>query len=496
VSTAANALVSEGKSSVLVFRVRSHVRILVGIFILTLPMINPLVHGDGVGYYAYLRAPLIQHNLRFEEDWRHANLGFAQSRLNAEYQLYPNQYTSTGYVSNLFSVGPAILWSPFFLAAHGTVRVADRLGGNIPADGFSLPYRVFVAFGTAFYGFCGILLSYALASKYVDPSWALLSTIGIWLSSSLPVYMYFNPFWSHALSAFVVALFLWYWDRTRPNRTQGQWFALGLIAGLLVDVYFVNGVFLLIPCVESLQTYVRDARSKNGPAILRQFGSNLLFLVAFGVMILPTVITRKIIFGGVFRFGSYTVLAWDWRAPYWFSVLFSSEHGVLTWTPLLAFALMGLLLSSLEAKRIKMHLALSTVVFFYVVASYPYWYGMSSFGNRFFISLTPIFIFGLALLLERIGKQIGSFRSALLAQGLVLALFALWNLAFILQWGTHLIPARGPISWHEMVHNQFVVVPSRLTHTLEAYFLHRKDMMQHIEEEDIEQQKHSGKPKE
>ncbi len=43
-----------------------------------------------------------------------------------------------------------------------------------------------------------------------------------------------------------------------------------------------------------------------------------------------------------------------------------------------------------------------------------------------------------------------------------------------------------------MVHNQFVVVPLRLTHSLETYFLHRKDMMRHIEQEDIEQQKVQG----
>ena len=52
-----------------------------------------------------------------------------------------------------------------------------------------------------------------------------------------------------------------------------------------------------------------------------------------------------------------------------------------------------------------------------------------------------------------------------------------------------MVPARGEISWPEMVHNQFAVVPVRIQHSLETYFLHRRDMMQHIEQEDIEQQK-------
>jgi len=470
-------------------RVRVHLFILFAVFVMTLPLVNPLVHGDGVGYYAYLRAPIIQHNLRFEEDWRHANLGFVESRLSSHNQPHPDQYTTTGYIGNLFTIGPAILWTPFFLLAHVTVLVADSFGGHIPADGFSLPYRVLVAFGSAFYGYCGLLLSYLLARKFLDPSWALLATLGIWAGSSLPVYMYFNPFWAHAHSVFVVALFLWYWDRTRPGRTLGQWLLLGLISGLLVDVYFVNGVILLIPLVESIQDYMKEARLKDGAAALRHLGANLLYLAAFAIVILPTLITRKIIFGGMFRFGAYARLPWDWRAPFWRSVLFSSDHGMWSWTPLLGLAILGFFLPFPGTKRIKLYFALATVAFFYVISSYPYWDGLASFGNRFFISLTPVFVFGLALLMERAGGLFRSFRLAYATQGLVVALFALWNLAFIFQWGTHMIPARGQISWSAMIHNQFVEVPQRMAQSLENYFLHRGEMMQHIEQEDIEQQK-------
>ena len=73
--------------------------------------------------------------------------------------------------------------------------------------------------------------------------------------------------------------------------------------------------------------------------------------------------------------------------------------------------------------------------------------------------------------------------------GAAISLFVIWNFAFIFQWGTHLVPARGEISWPEMVHNQFAVVPLRMKHHLETYFLHRSEMMRQIEQEDIEQQR-------
>src|SRR6202162_3755283 len=229
-----------------------YIKILFVCFVLTLPIVNPTVHGDGVGYYAYARAMLIQHNLRFEEDWRHANRFFSASRVDENERLRPEEYTPTGYVDNHFTVGPAILWSPFLILAHCAVLITHAFGGHVSADGFSQPYVVAMALGTAFYGFGGLLLSFCLAKKYVRDRWAFLATMGIWLASSLPVYMYFNPAWSHAHSAFTVAVFVWYWERTRGTRTIGQLMTLGLISGLMIDVYFPNGVFLLLPLIEAL----------------------------------------------------------------------------------------------------------------------------------------------------------------------------------------------------------------------------------------------------
>ena len=51
-------------------RSRRYTRILVILFLCTLPLVNPIVHGDGVGYYAYVRAPLIEGNFDFPHDYQ------------------------------------------------------------------------------------------------------------------------------------------------------------------------------------------------------------------------------------------------------------------------------------------------------------------------------------------------------------------------------------------------------------------------------------------
>src|SRR5438477_478734 len=70
--------------------------------------------------------------------------------------------------------------------------------------------------------------------------------------------------------------------------------------------------------------------------------------------------------------------------------------------------------------------------------------------------------------------------------GLDRALVA-WNAGFIFQWGAHLIPARGPVSFSEVARNQFFVVPRQLSAQLRAYLFRRKALMQQIEDRDIQQ---------
>jgi len=236
---------------------------LAAIFLFSLLLMNPWVRGDGVGYYAYLRAPIIEHSLNFENDYRSANASFREPRLDENGNPKPGLRTPTGHLENHFTVGPAILWSPFFILAHGGVLLARALGFSVAADGFSSPYRLAMAFATALYGFLALLLSFRLSRQYVDQWSALFATIAIWWASSLPVYMYFNPSWSHALSAFVVAFFLWFWHQTRSKRTTLEWLLLGAWTGLMLDVYYPNAMVLIVMVIEALRQYTAAFRASD-----------------------------------------------------------------------------------------------------------------------------------------------------------------------------------------------------------------------------------------
>jgi hypothetical protein len=460
---------------------------LVILWILSLPLVNPWVHGDGVGYYAYIHSLLIDHNLQFENEWQAGNESFLMGRVGPNGEILPDQYTETHHLDNHFSIGPAILWAPFLCTTHLAITTLNRFGMHLRADGFSRPYLLTMALATAAYGFLGLWISFCLARKYVVEKWAFLATIGYWLASSLLVYMYLNPAWSHAHSLFAVALFLWYWHRTRERRTGAQWIILGLLGALIVNIYYMNVLLLLVPALEALGDYIASIRGgrRQGTSLMRLFGAHALFVGIFLIGMLPTLITRKIIYGHYLATGYPEAHEWNWTHPVFASVLFSSDHGLLSWTPILIFAIAGLFLFRAYDRKFAMYLGAVCLIFSYVISCYVNWDGLSSFGNRFFISLGPVFILGLAALFDRVMGRWSSERFVFGSTAAGVALFAIWNLGFIFQWGEHMVPVRGPISWRTMAYNQFCVVPSKIWNTAEAFIFERKRLLHQIEQKDL-----------
>jgi hypothetical protein len=272
-----------------------------------------------------------------------------------------------------------------------------------------------------------------------------------------------------------VALFLWYWHRTRDARTTRQWIVLGLLAALMTNVYYLNAVLLTAPGIETLLRY-RQALyepGSSGSSAGRLLGQHAVFAVAVLAGMLPTFLTRQIIYGSPFESGYAALRDWHWGSPEFLRVLFSADHGMLSWTPLLGLALAGLVLFGRREKTTGGPLLGATVAFYLFVSAYPDWDGLSSFGNRFFISLTPIFVLGLAALLGECSGWFVREKMTLAGGASVVALFVVWNLGFIFQWGMHLV----------------MVVPSRFGATVRDYLFGRKAMMQRIEKEDIQQQK-------
>jgi len=216
-------------------------------------------------------------------------------------------------------------------------------------------------------------------------------------------------------------------------------------------------------------------------------GRHLLFALSVGVVMLPTFVSRWIVYGGPFKTGYLSIRDFLWSSPVAWKVLFSPDHGLLSWTPILILSIVGLGIFARRLPRVGIPFLVATLCFYVFFALYPDWDGISSYGNRFFVSLTPLFIAGLAVMLESCAKRFARQTVAVAVSSAVVSCFVLWNLGLIYQWGTHLIPARGPISFRKAAYNQFAVVPGELSSHLQSYFFRRSDLMKQIEQKDREQ---------
>lgn len=449
---------------------RWHAWLLWGLMLATLPVVNPHVRSDGNEYYAYVRSIVIDHDLRFDNEYARAEDTFREA-LDGELGISPS-----GYRRNIASVGPSLLWTPFFLSAHAAVHVMQARGQNVPADGYSWPYLWACAGGTALYAFLGLWLSYRLALRFAAPTAALFATIAIWLASSLPVYLYFLPFHAHAMAMFSVAWFLWNWFNVRDGSDgKGRWFVWGLSAGLVVGTYYINGLVLLVALIECVLRAFRPRQ------FVPTFVGGVIFSAGLVLVVLPGLAIKGMLDGSWLATG-YGDELFFWKDPRLFAVAFSAEHGAFLWTPVLLLATLGLLWLVRRTPLVGSIVLMTFAVFYYALASYRGWHGHSAYGSRFLVALTPLFIFGLAALADAL---CGTHRRRWIAAWSLALVLIVWNAGFMLQWGINLVPNRGPVDVSVVARNQVTVVPRAAWDFLQKYFRQRDAAVHDVERDDV-----------
>ena len=483
---------------------------LVAAFLLSLPAVTPRIYAsDEIQYFSYLRSLWFDGDVSFENEYRYffdRNVG----RGEGFHATFLEQYTDAGRRPSFATIGCALLWSPFYAVADLVTRVQ---GG--PPDGFSRPYVAAVAYGSAFYGFVAILLSIGAARRLAGRG--LLAGILVWLGTPLVFYMYVSPPYSHACSAFAVALFVTIWLHARERWTVGGAIALGLSGALMAMVREQDAFLALGPAVDYVWTLVRGdsvsifqssrgptpARTRSATSRLaraadaadtaiginqRQPGTASVagaLLVAatgcfaFAVGLLPQLLAYKALNG---RFGPSRLVMrkMNWQAPHAIEVLASPEHGFFLWTPLAALALAGLVVLAVRgqahARRVAWCALLMVAVQIYVSGSVESWTVAGAFGQRRFVALTILLTIGLAALVAAVPR--GLARPAL---ALTLGLSVWWNVALIAEFGTGLMN-RQRLELRKNAYDAFVTLPQQLPGLAHRYFLDRNSFYRQKED--------------
>ena len=201
------------------------------------------IGSDGLGYYAHLRSAVVDRDLHYANEFLEYNK-FGHGVPD------PYQRTATDHVPNKYFVGPAILWTPFFLVAHALTIEAGNFGFKVVPNGYSVLYQFFIGLGSITYGLIGLILIYRILLYFFQRKEALFAAVLITLSTNVLYYLTTEPTMTHAMSLFAVSLFAYLWIKDLGNRTYRSVLLLGISAGLMTLIRPQDMLFSIVIVME------------------------------------------------------------------------------------------------------------------------------------------------------------------------------------------------------------------------------------------------------
>jgi hypothetical protein len=377
------------------------------------------LQSDGFYYFAYLRSLWFDHDVDFTNDYRLLGLG------NRPYLFQP---TPTGHAQSAWTIGPAIVWSPFFAGGDLVARRLAASGQDVATDGTSFPYRQAVCVAGLFYGLLGVWFCYRLAALFVAARLAALSAAVAVAGSFMLWYLIKEPSMTHAPSMAAVAAFTYFWAATRQRRSLRQWLLLGLVAGLATTIRWQNVIFALLPAVEAAQLLFDAWRARSRRLAMSVVAGGVLFTAAATLAFLPQMLAWKAIYG------SYLAISpigppMRWTHPAIANILWSSRNGLLATSPVLYLATLGLLVVLRVDRRFAVAALVTFAVMIYFNSVILDWWGSSGFGMRRFDGMLALLTVGLALFLR--GFAAFAARRPAVMVGAAVGLLVVWNLALV-----------------------------------------------------------------
>lgn len=365
-----------------------------------------IVEADGKGYYAYLPAIFIYHDLNF---------GFFD-HIEKEKYYNPNRYydyranSGTGEYINKYYSGTALAELPFFLIAHGLTITTDG-----DSDGYSKYYMVFVNIAALFYLFLGLFYLRKTLIAYGIPRWVISVTlVATVFATNLFVYTVVDTGLSHVFSFGFISAFVYFSKKYFDSPSAKALPLLALLLGIIVLIRPINLLILLSwPFLAgSLQSLTDGLKFA-----LNSYKHLILSCVIFGIIVSIQLVIYKISTGRFIVY-SYQEEGFNFLDPHIIDILFSYKKGLFLYTPMYLLAMFGLIPIFKKNKFAAISWMGFFVIITYIFSSWWMWYYGGSFSSRVYVEFLPLFMILFAFLLAEAKTK--SLRIALLSLTFVL----------------------------------------------------------------------------
>jgi hypothetical protein len=257
-------------------------------------------------------------------------------------------------------------------------------------------------------------LAFQLASGLTDSRSALIGVVGVWLGTHALYYALISPAYSHAASMLASTLVVWHWCGARSTWSARSAIVSGALVGAAALMRWQDAVWLALPAIESMR-----APGSSRDRLTRLAGTGAAAIAVFT----PQMVVWQVLYGQPFAIPQGAAFM-EWTAPNLVAVLFSDNHGLFSWSPLLLLSGLGLVTLARRERWLVAPMVAVVLASWYVNAAVSDWWAGEAYGARRFLSLFPFFVVGLAGWVgsgrERPGGRLALLGVLVLANGLLL----------------------------------------------------------------------------
>jgi hypothetical protein len=351
----------------------------------------------------------------------------------------------------IHTIGPAILWLPFFLISLLISNALNLIGTGARTDGMGMISQYMTATSSIIYAVIGIHLSILLGTKLgLDKKTLQYAAVITVFGGFMLNYIAVEPGMSHATDFFTATAFFLLTYKTLSSKKTRDWALTGAAYGLLIAIRPQNIVFLPLPILSLAYNIRKGAKIKKYTKPIASF------ILAAIIASLPLIISWYLIYGDIASPHKSRLLP-D-LTPKIMELMFSHRNSLITSTPLLGLGLLGFMAFAIKKGwKTKNGFFLWALLLAFLLQTYVNsiavdWWAGASVGARRFSGLYSHFIIGLAYVMQKTKYK--------KATAIIITIALAYNLAYTFAHNFNLVDQQGSVTHMEVLKSIWQLITS------------------------------------
>lgn len=377
---------------------------------------------DILSYYLYLPLTFLHNDLGIK-DYSYVQNLFEQYHFSPTF--YQASQAENGNYVMMYTMGLAMLQSPFFLLGH----LWANLGGY-PTDGFSYPYQFCVSTGMMAYILFGIFILRKILLHFFSDRITARTLLLLILGTN-----YFREaidynLGPHGILFTLYCLVIYYTIKWHEEQKIKYIFVLGFAMGFLILSRPTELICVLIPLFWDVSN--KQALFDKVALIKKNWRQVLLLFSCVILVGIPQMIYWKILTDSWIYNSYWNQQTFDITESHLTNILFSFRKGWFVYTPIIVFAFAGFFFLSNEIlKRSRLAIFFFIAVNLFLISHVPIWWNAGSFGQRFMVQSYAILVIPFGAFIQFVSTKkmfVKIFFAPLFMLMVSLNLFQTWQL--------------------------------------------------------------------